>query len=66
MRGPGNRLSAGIPEEFSIFSIPVAATVNFMVSRIGLKAPLLLLLDNFGPIHDTLKSTVAVEGMETM
>ena len=37
----------------------MAATVSFMVSRIGPVAPLLLLLDHFGPIRDIIKLTVA-------
>ena len=37
----------------------VAATVDFMVSRICPIAPLLLLLDHYGPIRDTIKSTVS-------
>ena len=31
-----------------------------MVARIGLIAPLLWLLDHFGPIRDTINSKVAV------
>ena len=46
------------------FLIPVAAKVDYMVARIGPIAPLLFLVDHFGPIHDTIKSTVAVTGIE--
>ena len=35
------------------------ATVDFMVFTIGPIAPLQLLVDNFEPIGDTIKSTVA-------
>ena len=45
-------------------SIPVAATVNFKVSRIGPIAPLLILVGHFGLIRDTIKSTVAATGTE--
>ena len=41
------------------FLIPFAATVDFLVLRIGLIATLLLLGKTFGPIRDTIKSTVA-------
>ena len=34
--------------------IPVAATVDFMVSRIGHITLLLLLVDHFGPIRDAI------------
>ena len=42
-----------------VFSIPVAAIVDFMVSRIGTIAPCPLHVDHFGPIRDTIKSVVA-------
>ena len=45
-----------------IFSIPVTASVNFMVSRNGQIATLLLLVNHFGPIRDIIKSTVALTG----
>ena len=35
-----------------------------MVSRIGSIPPLLLLVEHFGPIRDTNKSTVAATGIE--
>ena len=38
---------------FFIFSIPVAATINFNVSRVGIIGP--LLVGHFGPIRDTIK-----------
>ena len=44
---------------FNFFFICVAATVDFMVSRISPFSPLLLLVDHFGPIRDTIRSTVA-------
>ena len=34
----------------------MATTVVRMVSRIGPNAPILLLVDHFGPIRDTIKS----------
>ena len=42
----------------------MAATIDFMVSRIGLIALLLLLVDHFEPICDNIKSTVAATGIE--
>ena len=56
MGGQGNRLP--------LFSIFAATPVEFMVSRISLIAPLLILVDNFGPIRDTNRSTVAATGTE--
>ena len=38
------------------FSITVAATVDFSVSRIGPIVTLLLLVDHLGTIRDTIKS----------
>ena len=38
--------------------------VDIMVSRIGPPAPLLLLVDHFGPICDSIEPTVAVTGIE--
>ena len=38
--------------------------VDFMVPRIGPITPLLLLVDHFGPIRDTMESTVAAKGIE--
>ena len=43
---------------FFIFSIPVAATVGFLVSRVGPIAPLLFLVDHVRSIRDTIESTV--------
>ena len=37
---------------------------NFMLSRIGIIAPLLLLVDDFGQIRDTVKSTVTATRIE--
>ena len=42
----------------------MAATVKFMLSRIGPITSLLLLMDNFGPIRVTIKSTVAATEIE--
>ena len=42
----------------------MAATVDFMVSRIGPIAPLLLLVAHYGPICDTIKSTVTAKGIK--
>ena len=57
-----------LAEEYSLllafFSIPLAATVNFMVLRIGQIAPLLSPVDHFGPIHDTITLKVAATGIE--
>ena len=36
----------------------------FMVQRIGLVETLLLLLDHFGTIRDTIRSKVAATGIE--
>ena len=47
-------------EILSFFLIPV----DFMGSRIGAIASLLLQVDHFGPIHDTIKSTIAAIGIE--
>ena len=60
--------SLGIQFNFSVFSfsIPVAATFDFMTSRIGPVAKLLLLVDHFGPICVTIKSTVAATGNENL
>ena len=45
---------------FFIYCIPVAATFEFMVSRVGLIAALLLMVDHFGPIRDTT-TTIGTE-----
>ena len=42
----------------------MAAAVDFMLSRIGQIAPLLLLVDRFVPIRDTIKSTAAATEIE--
>ena len=39
-------------------SIPVAATVDLMVSRIGPISQLRLLVDGYGPIRGSIKLTV--------
>ena len=64
--GPRNRLQlwGGGGSTFLIVSIPVAAAVDFMLSRIGQIAPLLLLVDRFVPIRDTIKSTAAATEIE--
>ena len=49
-----------------IYSIPVAATVDFMVERIGPIAQLQLPVDHLGTILDTIKSTEAATGIEQM
>ena len=49
---------------FTFLSIHVAATLDFVVSKIGTIAPLLLLLDHFGAIRNTIKLTVATAGIE--
>ena len=54
----------GLFKAVLILSFPVAATVDLMVSRIGIIAPLLIVLDHFGPIRTTLKSHVAVTGIK--
>ena len=48
----------------SIIVIPVAFTVDFMGSRISPIVSLLLLAGHFGPIHDAIKSAVAVTGIK--
>ena len=45
------------------FFIHVAALIDFMVSQIGPIALLLLLVDHFGPIRDTIESTVVDKGL---
>ena len=42
----------------------MAATADFMVSRIVPISPLLLLVDHFGPIRENIKSPVAATGIE--
>ena len=51
-------------KRFTFLSIHVAATLDFVVSKIGTIAPLLLLLDHFGAIRNTIKLTVATAGIE--
>ena len=46
---------------FYFFSAPVAAAVEFIVSPIG---SLLLLVDTYWPIHDTIKINVAAKGID--
>ena len=54
----------GIPyfKLFFLLSIPIGATVDLMVTRIGPIAPFLVLSDPFGSICDTIKFTVAAQG----
>ena len=52
----------GLLERFYYFSVSVPAMVGFLVSRIG-PFPLLL-VDQFGPIPDTIKSTVTATGLK--
>ena len=48
----GNRLQfRNRAEVVTFFSIPLAATADFMVLRIGQIATLLLLMDHFGPFR---------------
>ena len=47
---------------YVFYSISVAATVDLMVSRIGSFAKSLLLMNHFGPMLDTIISTVAALG----
>ena len=47
-----------------MFFMPVAATVDFMVSRIGRKGSTGSSNGRIGPIRDIIKSTVAVTGIE--
>ena len=42
----------------------MAATLDFIVSRIGPIAPLLLLVDHFETIQDTIKSTLVATEIE--
>ena len=46
------------------FSISVTTTIDSIVSRIGPIAPSLLLVDNFEPIRNTIKSSLAATGIE--
>ena len=46
------------------FSVPVAVSVDLMVSKIGPIASLLLLIHHFGPFRETIKPIVAVAGIE--
>ena len=51
----------GLRKAFFIFSIPVDATVDFMVSRIGFISLKLLMLDEFGLIHSTILMILAAK-----
>ena len=51
-------------KRYQFFSIPVLATVDFMVVQIGSISSLLLEVDNCGPIRDTIKLTVSVTGIK--
>ena len=42
----------------------MAAKIDFLVLWISLIAPLLLSVDNLGPISDTINSTVSAEWIE--
>ena len=57
MAGPRNRIQFRNTVCFKLFFIPVAATVDFLDSRIGTNTLSQLLVDHFGPICDTIKST---------
>ena len=45
-------------------AVTVTGGPFWTVIRIGPIMPLLFLMDHFGPIHDTIKSTVAAKGIE--
>ena len=63
--GPGNRLKAqeyGLFLAFIICPIPVAATVDFMVSLLDSIVP--CFVKHFRPICDTIKSTLSAIGLE--
>mgnify|MGYP001203604741 CR=1 FL=1 len=64
----GTVSSFGILHTVSVyfFSISLAATVDLRVSRIGSIAQFLLLVEDFGPIRDTITPTLAVTGIEKM
>ena len=49
-----------------IVSIPVSFMVDIMVSWIGPFATILFLVEQFGPIRDTVNSTVAATGIENV
>ena len=53
-----------ILKAFLFFSIPTAATVDFILSWIVSIAP--LLVDRFGPICDTIKWISAATGIENI
>ena len=62
--GLRKRLHSGIRLTFNVvFSFLVAAKVDLMVTWIGPITPLLLLVDHFGPIRDTVESSVAATGI---
>ena len=52
----GTVTSSGIRFTLSVFHsfYPCGRTFEFMVSRVGLIAALLLMVDHFGPIRDTI------------
>ena len=50
-------------QAFLFFPNPVNTTVEFMVQRVGPIIPLLLLVNRFGPIRGTIKSTVVATGI---
>ena len=43
--------------------VPVAAMIDFIMAMLGQITPILLLVDHFGPICDTIKSTVTATGI---
>ena len=49
-----------------IVSIPVSFMVDIMVSWIGPFAPILVLVEQFGPIRDSINSTMAAIGIENV
>ena len=53
----------GLLQAFLFFPNPVNTTVELMFQRIGPIIPLLLLVNRFGPIRGTIKSTVVATGI---
>ena len=57
----GTVSNSGILKVFYILSIPVAAKVDLMVSRIGPKWSTSINYFTIGPIRDTIKSSTGIE-----
>ena len=49
-----------------MYSITVAATLDFMLSRIGPISPILLQVDHFGPINNIIESATGIKKYITL